>query len=365
MKTVSTRLFGLLVVLACLFLAGPASAKTVKVVGLNDINVDRQNIQNAIDSAPGEKLRVKLLGTFQLDGQRIFVSRSDLTIQGVPGETFLIGTTDATGLPAPGIESGRAFEVRQQGAAMPLANITFKGLSFRDVTRAINIAGFTPFGESAGVSNVVIKNINVENGIGVAAFGLVSDMVIKNNVVSAAPEGALYFSGYTALYGPDQKLSNVIVKHNAFSTRPSTVPTPIVFQGEGDNSNIVITHNTFEGGLVSIGLFGDPTNFVVRKNCIKDGGSQGVPGLRGGGILVGLELFGFTASGYTVENNSYENNFSDFGGIPAEQRDVWLTTLSSNNSVIERIGTVVLDEGNSNSVVLHGGEDDGYCSTDD
>lgn len=349
--------------LIALFVA-PANAETVNLVGKDDIDVDRQNIQDAVDSAPGKKLRVKLRGTFQLDGQRIYITRSNLTIEGKQQGATLKGETDLNGIPVPGIESGRAFEVRQQEAATPITNIEIKGLTFRDVTRVIQIVGFNLLGASAEVSNVVIDDNRMDNiELGIGGFGLVSGMVIKNNIITDALGAGIVLQAYTETIGPDQKLSNVVIKNNFMSTAPSNNPFPVPFQGEGNNTDIVLMGNTMQGGVAAVALLGDPTNFTVKGNCIRDGGTQGLVGLNGGGVLVGLELFGLTGSGYTIENNSYANNFADFGGIPLEQRDVWLTPISMNNTVTERLGTVVLDDGTSNSVVLHGDDVVEFCDT--
>ena len=363
MNRVNTSRWYLLVAFASLLLAGLARAETVNVVGKNDISVDRQNIQDAIDSAPGKKLRVKLRGTFQLDGQRIWVSRSDLMIEGKHQGATLVGVTDQDGIPAPGIESGRAFEVRQQGAGTPITNIRIKGLTLRDFTRVINMVGFSTLDTPAAVSNVVIRDNRLENvDIGFAAHGQVSDVVVENNIIVDALGAGLFLQGLTDAMGPDQKLSNVVVKNNFVSMAPSANPFPLAFQGQGKNVDILLKRNTFQGGVMAVALLGDPTNFRVMENCIKDGGSLGLYGFRSGGINVGLELLGFTGSGYVIERNSYVNNYADFGGIPLEQRDVWFTPISMNNAVTERIGTVVLDDGASNSVVLHGDNPVDYCS---
>ena len=355
---------GIAISFVIVLFAVPASAATVNVVGENDVNVDRQNIQDAIDSAPGEELRVILQGTFQLDGQRIFVTRSNLTIKSNKHGAILVGVTDQDGIPALGIESGRAFEVRQQFADTPITNLEFKGLEFRDIVRGINIVGFNPLGASAEVSNVVIKDNRMENvDVGVGGFGRVSHIVIKSNVIRDALGAAIFIRSYAAEFGPDQKLSNVVIKNNFMSTAPSNNPFPVVFQGEGSNSDVEVKGNTFQGGIIAVALLGDPTNFIVKGNCIRDGGTQGLPGLRSGGIVVGLELLGFTGSGYEVRNNSYANNVSDYGGIPLERRDVWLTPLSMNTSVTEQLGTVVLDDGVSNSIVLHGDDVVDFCDT--
>ncbi len=355
---------GIAISFVIVLFAVPASAATVSVVGENDVNVDRQNIQDAIDSAPGEELRVILQGTFQLDGQRIFVTRSNLTIKSNKHGAILVGVTDQDGIPALGVESGRAFEVRQQYADTPITNLEFKGLEFRDVVRGINIVGFNLLGASAAVSDVVIKDNRMENvDLGIGAYGQVSHLVIKNNVIRYALGGAIHLQSLTDEVGPDQKLSNVVVKNNFMSAAPSSNPFPMVLQAEGRSSDIVLKGNTFQGGIAAVFLFGHPTNFMVKGNCIRDGGTQGLPGFRAGGILVGLEPFGLTGSGYEIRNNSYANDVSDFGGIPLERRDVWLTPLSMNTSVTEQLGTVVLDEGVSNSIVLHGDDVVDFCDT--
>jgi hypothetical protein len=62
-----------------------------------------------------------------------------------------------------------------------------------------------------------------------------------------------------------------------------------------------------------------------------------------------------------IENNSYTNNtWSFFGGTPAS-RDIWLTALAEDNAILESQGTVVVDDGINNSVVLHGDGDPGFC----
>lgn len=61
-------------------LAAPAH-KTLTVFGQADRTVDRQNIQDAIDLAePGDT--VELVDTFLLDGERIFIRESSLTLTG-------------------------------------------------------------------------------------------------------------------------------------------------------------------------------------------------------------------------------------------------------------------------------------------
>ena len=59
--------------------AGPP--QTITVQGQDNINLDRQAVQDALDSAqPGDT--VELVGTFQFDGGEVFITKSRLTLAG-------------------------------------------------------------------------------------------------------------------------------------------------------------------------------------------------------------------------------------------------------------------------------------------
>jgi hypothetical protein len=79
----------------------------------------------------------------------------------------------------------------------------------------------------------------------------------------------------------------------------------------------------------------------------------------GGGVQVGLGLFGFPGSGFDIADNSYSGNVAGPGLVP---RDVWLTGTSSNTVVTERSGTVVLDQGTGNSVNTLADDGNDYCA---
>ena len=61
--------------------AGSQPPTTITVIGLDDQDVDRQNIQDALDAAKNNDT-VELVGTFQLDGTRMFITSKQLTITG-------------------------------------------------------------------------------------------------------------------------------------------------------------------------------------------------------------------------------------------------------------------------------------------
>ena len=63
-----------------------------------------------------------------------------------------------------------------------------------------------------------------------------------------------------------------------------------------------------------------------------------------------------------IENNSYANNtWSLFDVANPVLRDIMLTSFAEDNVILEDDGTVVVDEGTNNSVVLHGDGDPGFC----
>ena len=149
---------------------------------------------------------------------------------------------------------------------------------------------------------------------------------------------------------------------SASDARLGSQPVPVQINDkliDGD-----ISRNTFQGGLVALLLWANATNVIVTENCVLDGGTQGPVFTHSGGIMVGAPNFfsPIEGSGFLIENNSYANNsWSFFGGAPAS-RDIWLTDNAEDNAVLESQGTVVVDEGTNNSVVLHGDGDPGFCN---
>lgn len=348
--------------MAVLSWTGAAHAKTITVIGQNDINVDRQSIQDAIDSSPEKETKVKLKGIFQLDGTSIKANRSDLTLQGIQGAT-LLGLVDGNGLPQiPPVCScsNRGIEVRNSSLGS-IENIVIKGLILSGFTQAIRLSG--PNAEepvTAQVNNVVVKNNQIHNtNIGIFSFGGVSNVDAKHNTVTDA-----YLRGMEIIGDEVGSLSNTIVKNNIFKiSASSNAPISFAFEIFGPASDILVKNNVIWGGLAAVALFSpgtNVTNVVLTKNLIRDGGSVGLDFLRAGGVLLGSEFAGLTSSGFVVENNSYENNQAiEFFVPPPGQpqplvpRDVWLEVASDSNFVKEKLGTIVLDDGMNNTVILY------------
>lgn len=416
----------------CLLLStGVSAAKGVQaeVVGQDNIAVDRQAIQDAIDSAPGKDLTVKLRGTFQLDCTDIIIARSNLTIKGEKQGATLNGTT---GCPSPPTHSvgNRGFSVRS--SLGPFMNIEIKKLEFNDLRTAVMLRG--TFDE---IQNVSINNNRIENSIfGVSLIGQVHDVKIADNdMANLGESGILVYGGPISgveilkndinpgifgagidVWGLNGPVSNIkiskntvasdnifgvwvgsdvggqvsdikivdnyvadailnsvffynvtgaIIENNFLSTTQDFFNFPAPFYIEGDNTNFLVKGNTMQGGFTGVYLEGDSNNsFIVTQNCIRDGGTQGPEALafRSGGIRVG-GLFGDFGSGFEIIDNSYENNVAgnDFDPEVLEPTDVNLKFESMNNTVMERVGTIVRDEGTSNSVVISGGGRN-YCN---
>ena len=119
-------------------------------------------------------------------------------------------------------------------------------------------------------------------------------------------------------------VADAIVENNFLSTVDESfngLPTPFVAFG---STAIVVAGNERQGRFVGAVLPGSASGCTVTGNCIRDGRTQG------------------TAS------------------VPVP-RDAWLAAGSANNSVTERIGTTVVDDGASNSVIPLVGDSVDYC----
>lgn len=338
----------------CLFVANGANAaknEKVTVIGQDDESVDRQAIQAAIDSAPSKQLVVRLRGIFQLDGQDIIIDRSDLSIKAGKQGATLKGKLGPDGLPIDDINNfpNRGFVIMND---TDLENIEIEELTLSGLRTAIfvNRRGGNP--APIEVMNVSIKeNIIVNNTFGVVAIGA-SDIQIRDNYISDANQYGVRINNVT----------DAVIENNFVSTADVCLfpCLPVPFYAFDSNTNVLVKGNTMQGGAAAIVLTDNSTAFTVTENCIKDGGSQGDERFRFGGLLVDQGPVG-NGSGFEVENNSYANNIATFQEDPPQLRDIWFRPTSSDNTVLESIGTVVLNEGINNSVVLHGDGDPGFC----
>jgi len=363
MKSNSYKNFAFMVILLLSLLSsGMALAMPgaqVSLTGQNNAAVDRPAIQAAIDSAPGQRLTIKLRGTFQLDGQDLVIDRSDVVIKGVRGGATLLGKLGPGGLPIDDFVNfpNRGFLIE---SIDPLTNIEIKNLTLSGFRSAVFAKG-----QMNSIDNVQVKNNDIENSIfGFSGTGAVSSLLIANNTMTGFAEDGITIFGTEAGRPADIRIvdnhiteaefggieifdvDDVIIASNFLSTK-NTSDTGVGLVIDLTTNNIFVESNTTEGGVIGMLLLGDATDVTVTKNCILDGGTEGVPFFRSGGIRIGFAPFPLSGSGFEIADNSFSGNVAGDPGIP---RDVWLDSMSSNNQVTERSGVVVFDEGSSNSV---------------
>lgn len=359
---------GLLTVLLLTSTAFAGKRVQVKVTGMDNASVDRAAIQAALDSAPGSPLTVKLRGVFQLDGQDLLINRSDLSIKADRNGAWLKGKLGPDGRPIDDITNfpNRGFVV--SGAGL-LENIEIKGLYLTGLRSPVYLRGIT-----GSIRDVQVKGNDISMSIqGVVAIGDVADVSIADNVIADVSDTGITLRGDSAIISDikvvDNHVSNatsaalllvgaagIEIRNNYLATG-DTGPIPAPFVADGTNTGIVVDGNTMVGGIATTVLVGTANDFTLSRNCFRSGGSQGLSGYASGGVNAGI--FGIPSSGYDIADNSYQDNVA---GPAQEPRDVWLTTTSAANVVIEYADTVVLDEGTGNAVDVFAGTPVDYCA---
>ena len=226
------------VAVALLSAAGAAEAATIQVTGQDDALIDRAAIQAAVNgAAPGDV--IVLGGTFQLDGTPVFLSTSDLTIEGVAvdddGDGAINedrpdgvdndgdGLTDEDGWDAVlrgvdngvGGPAGDAFPSRFNdgfeilGFDASIDDLAFRNLEFRRLNRAIYI--FPDYADggtvllcgassprTGSVQRVSIRDNAFVNGRrGVEILGRVDAVAIRDNWFSNVVQRSVLLFGQT------------------------------------------------------------------------------------------------------------------------------------------------------------------------
>ncbi len=212
----------LALVIGAAVLAGPVLAGTTTVIGLDDVSVDRQNVQDAIDSASSGDT-IELLGTFRFDGERVRLDTKKLTIVGESldndndgkfqedwadgvdndgdgstdeddWETQIFGVDDGSGEPATddGVNGlfNRAFVV--DGLAGTLDGLTIRDIAFSTFHRAIELIPEwdSPTGRCDDRTNVngSVRRLTIEgnrfsnNVLGITLLGATDASVVHRNV---------------------------------------------------------------------------------------------------------------------------------------------------------------------------------------
>ena len=206
-------------------MAGSAFAgggDVITVLGLDDPGQDRANIQAAVDSAaPGDTVR--LIGTFRLDGERITLGISSLTVEGEEldndgdgrvqedwaddrdndgdgrvdeddWETWIFGVDAGDGTPVLNDGTNGLFNrgLVVDGAEGELRNLTIRQLAFSTFHRAIELVPewFSPTGRcedrvavAGSLDRVRIEdNRIVASELGITLLGAIDNSTVERNV---------------------------------------------------------------------------------------------------------------------------------------------------------------------------------------
>lgn len=397
----SLRVAGLsLFVLLASIGAAPSPGNTITVVGQDDIAVDRQAIQGAIDAA-GDNTTIRLVGTFQLDGTQIIISKGNLTIEGqrfdsdgdgkvnedwADGldndfdgsidedgwDTVLRGLTNPDGTPdeGPGIRSlfNRGMEVTLiEGQAN---QITIRDLKFESLVRGIGIGpdvrlqpGF--FCDEVIFTGGQVKNAVIERNLfenvtrGAQIFGESHNVRISDNILQDVVRDSFGGGGQGILLVGEAVFCVDSGGNDSFVLMGTPVNTQIggnlvIRAGNRGiaafaDQRTSVTGNEVRDTLGNSGiLFGDSSKIQVQHNTVIGGGCCGV------------SSFGANP-GAQVQNNTVADVWSGILFAGSDGRALNNTTInvtfdynlevsSSNNTLILKPGQTCRDDGVNNSV---------------
>ncbi|MCP4655221.1 MAG: hypothetical protein GY856_07360 [bacterium] len=284
----------------------------VTVVGQADPQVDRQNIQDAVDAAsPGTT--IVLDGTFLLDGERIFLTTSHLTLTGQAvdndgdGEvnedwqdgvdndgdaavdeddwdTVVQGLANPDGTPVNDgdldIYFNRALAI--EGVTGSARHIAIRHIKFSTHDRAINIfpdwfpgtklcADYVFTDGTLG--HVTIEHNWFDNNMrGIGVHGAVEGLRVRNNLFTDQLSGGVLLFGQEYACGGDDGFDlpvamgtplRSLLSDNAFTSATAWGVISIA------TDFTTIVRNTFELGIFGVYLTGD-SRALVTRNQVRD-----------------------------------------------------------------------------------------------
>lgn len=378
-------------VLLLLAVAALADGPTV-VDGQNDSDVDRQAIQDAIDRADDDDA-VVLRGTFQLDGERVFL-RQEVQLRGVARDddgdgrrnedwadgvdndgdgvideddwnTVLRGLVDVNGQPLGDLADGTLFNrgISIEGLGDDVEDIEIRDIAFTGFHRAVSVLpDLRDRGSVFGCDDVVPTDGELEelrlrrnrftnNTRAVQLFGAVEEAEIRGNVVVGGGVGqVLLVGGLVGCLGEGGPFeigrpTETRVRGNHFQ---SVGAAAFLTSGTVDT---LVSRNVFVGSTIAVALNDDVRADVV-DNVItgsffpifpfRSTGPARISGNRLEDYFTGIRLD--ISSGYLIKDNVFN--------APAAADDVFLDPESTNNRVLVPAGTVVTDLGIDNVVII-------------
>jgi parallel beta-helix repeat protein len=347
----------------------------ILVQGQDDINVDREAVQDALDAAqPGDT--VELAGTFQFDGVEVFITKSRLTLTGIALDNDGDGEvnedwTDGVDNDGDGevdeddwdaaihglaeYEDGPPVRDRDRdtlfnravgikGGSGDLRGIAVRHLKFYTVLRGVEVIG-GHFSYSHDCDDLVytgdeIDGVVVEKNLfdntrrGAQIFGTVANASFRDNL-------AIGSLGYALLVVGDEVACRLEGDESEFTgvlsiDRPQRIEISgnRVLNGLWAGIGVVtsdkteVMHNVVTGEVVGVHGYGDSPGTRIANNTIFDSGTG-----------VYLE----EASNFTLVNNEFWASW---------WVDVHLLASSHDNTVIATdFHTTVYDEGYDNKLI--------------
>ncbi len=239
-------------------LATPCVSTPASLLNGSTPSLDRCAIQNAINNAKaGDAINIS--GTCQADGEPMFVTKSNLTIQ---GGALLKGVPRSSSDPRPHGGPGPfnyGFQVGALDGSVPVKNLTIQGLHFRSFSYPILVV------PSLGLTSELFTGISDCNKI-ITTNNAASNVNIVNNSFD-------YFNSIES----DGLGNNINISNNQF-TNSRQFDITIFGAGPiercpnatyGKQTGIIITGNTSSSNLVpvvGISIYGADKVLIAKNN---------------------------------------------------------------------------------------------------
>jgi len=410
MKKLNKTLLGstLMLLAGVMLLAGLALAgngnngNNITPVNCTGNPTDRALIQSAISNARSGDTLV-LVGTCQLDGTQVFITKSNLTITGAGAagnwSTVVKGIASGGGTPV-GDNGGptfalfnRGFQIGDNSGNSQVKNVEIENIKFSTLHRAVIVSpqigqvttqcsGIT-VGTGSASSIVVGNNWFDNNDRSAQIFGTANNVTFQNNLVTNNTAGEEDFvtigqlegcNGGAGFVSPTGIPANSAITGNSISNGQegfapififgsdkitvannilSTIGAPfaMIFLSEDSNSNV--SNNQINAGGVATGIYasdfmsavsGFPPNsshVQINNNTI----SNGVPGV----------AIDSDTTGYSVINNRFtSSSIADVvlcGTVANAVCDGGTPPSFQNKVVTTNFGNSVIDNGSNNQLL--------------
>ncbi len=351
-----------------LALAGNNTGNNITSVNCTGNPTDRALIQSAVNNASSGDV-LMLVGTCQLDGTQVFITKSNLTITGAGKagnwSTVVKGIASGGGTPVGDQGSptfllfNRGFEIGDNSGNSQVKNVDISNIKFSTLHRAVSVrpqvgqtttqCSGTTVGTGSASSIIVENNWFDNDDRSGQMYGTVNSISFQNNLVTNATSGNFDFvvegqivpcgggAGFVSIGVP----TNSAIAGNSISGGTELVPI-LVFGAD----KISITDNIFSGvGVPFMVFLSEDSNSQLSNNQIDCGVSNGVLG-------VGIDS---DTTGYSVINNRFvSSSIADIvlcGTVANTICDGGTPPSFQNKVVTTNFGNSVIDNGTNNQLL--------------